>query len=229
MELRRPCFLASQSWMTVPWSEDRNSKSLLDHAVDLMLRIPGLLKKHDDCLCGKFSRERLDLMVRSLTEDMHDWLRKHLSKSPHCTAWFESQQVIDLEAVVRGILAKHCSDAEFAQAVAVYMSTWLLLTRLGEGYIRLLPHPPATLAQHTLAICAEYLNRQDGSGLMPWILSTRIALSMPVPTMELERAELPSRIDQRHSCDLLTLAIRFTPNEIPLSFRTDASSPLPSR
>ncbi|KAF2158523.1 hypothetical protein M409DRAFT_30960 [Zasmidium cellare ATCC 36951] len=214
VELRRPCFVALKSWMTVPWSTGLKSKSLLDRSVDLLVRIPGLLKGYDDSLCGKLSPEGLDQIVYNLVDDMHEWLRKHLSTSPLYATCFESDQPVDIQAVACAISTGKCSDAEFAQAVALYLSTWLLITRLGDRYTHMLPQPVAILAEHTLAICKAYLCRQEETGLVPWIFATRIALLMPTTAMVSNKVELCREIDRRYSCELMATSINFTTTEI---------------
>jgi hypothetical protein len=95
---RKPTFLASKEWLTVPWPGDAHSKDILQHLLDVAVDIPGYLSRIDDfsTLLKKESGSTFELTREqsSIWEQATDlqmrlnlWKSMYADAYPQGTAW----------------------------------------------------------------------------------------------------------------------------------------------
>lgn len=169
--LRRTSFLEQPKWQEVPWS-DGATKDLLDHVLDTLAFIPGLLGKIDRVRAGSDTKKNLDDNVKHAVDALNAW---RLDRLPQHVSLLLSESH-DLEEVVVSLSDGTLVDPVVAQSVVLHFSTWMFLTRLDPIYTTLLPWSVNYIVRSILSICEEYSYRQAGMGVLPWTTTIRVAL-----------------------------------------------------
>jgi hypothetical protein len=209
--LRRRSFLEGSEWLHVPWS-DGGSKDLQDHIVDIMVFLPGLLGETDRIRVEGATTKRLHAGVSRVVDALNIWRYQRLSQ--HCV--LSPNKPIHLENVVQEFSDGILANASIAQAVVLYLATWLLLTRLEPVYTVPLPWSIEYLTKSILDICEEYSYRQSSSGVLPWTFALRVALFTKLQDGDTTRARgrsLCVRMESRCSVRLLSDIIASLPGQ----------------
>ena len=209
--LRRRSFLEGPEWLHVPWS-DGGSKDLQDHTVDIMVFLPGLLGETDRIRLEGASTKRLHAGLSRVVDALNIWRHQRLSQ--HCV--LSPGKPVNLENVVQELSDGTLSNASTAQAVVLYLATWLLLTRLEPICTFPLPWSIEYLTESILDICEEYSYRQSSSGVLPWTFAIRVALFTNLQDGDATRArgrDLCVRVESRYSVRLLSDIIASLPGQ----------------
>lgn len=207
--LRRRSFLEGAEWLHVPWS-DGGFKDLQDHTLDILVFIPGLLGETDRIRVEGASPKRLHAGVSRVVDALN--ICRHQRLSQHCA--LSPGKPVNLENVVQELSDGTLSNASIAQAVVLYLATWLLLTRLEPIYTVPLPWSIEYLTESILDICEEYSYRQSSSGVLPWTFAIRVALFTNFQDGDATRArgrDLCVRVESRYSVRLLSDIIASLP------------------
>lgn len=210
--LRRRSFLESSDWLHVPWS-DGCPKDLMDHAVDTLVFIPGLLAETDRVRVEGATTKRLHAGVSRVIDALNMW---RLQRLPQHYAQSPGRKPVTLESVVQDLSDGSLTDASAAQAVVLHLSNWLLLTRLEPIYIATLPWSITYLTESILDIAEEFSYRQSATGVLPWTTAIRVALFTHLHDQdrELTRArgrDLCVRVEARYSTRMLSDIIASLP------------------
>jgi hypothetical protein len=139
---------------------------------------------------------------------------RHQRLSQHCV--LSPGKPVNLENVVQELSDGTLSNASTAQAVVLYLSTWLLLTRLEPICTVPLPWSIEYLTESILDICEEYSYRQSSSGVLPWTFAIRVALFTSFQDGDATRARgrnLCVRVESRYSVRLLSDIIASLPGQ----------------
>jgi hypothetical protein len=207
--LRRTSFLETSKWQKVPWS-DGSTKDLLDHTLDTLAFIPGLLGLSDRVRIEPEMTQDLDDGVTRVVHDLNVW---RLKRIPQYMSPLLSDPA-DLEDLVERLSDGTLVDTVVAQAVVLHLSTWLFLTRLDLVYASMLPWSIKHTVRSILSICEEYSYRQDGMGVLPWTTAIRVALFTNLGDDEKMKAwgrDLCVRLETRYSVRLLSDIIASLP------------------
>lgn len=196
--LRRRSFLEDAGWHSLPWKRTQG-KDLVDHALDVIICVPGLLEKADKARAGEETYVDLQSDVARLVDSLHTWKVQHLDT--YCLNHIGTP--FDLDSLDRSIIDGSLADVALARAIVLHLSTWLFLTRLGQS--DLLPWPVEDVVSYVLDVCEIYSYSRDGSGIMAWTFSLRVALFTRFDENSLCRARgLSARFKDRYSVDLLS-------------------------
>jgi hypothetical protein len=209
--LRRRSFLEGPEWLHVPWSAG-GIKDLQEHVVDILVFIPGLLGETDRIRVEGVSTKRLHAGVSRVVDALNLW--RHHRLAQYCAP--SPGRPVTLENVVKELSNGTLVDASIAQAVVLYLATWLFLTRLEPVYTVPLPWSVEYLTESILDICEEYSDRQSSSGVLPWTLALRVALFTNLPDGDATRARgrnLCVRMESRCSVRLLSDIIASLPGQ----------------
>ncbi|KAM0716676.1 hypothetical protein Q7P37_008121 [Cladosporium fusiforme] len=203
--LRRRSYLEDADWMFEPWAE-QGEKNMVDHAVDILVCVPGLIEKADLVLAGRESPMTLHTKASDLITGLHAW------KSLHLDSYVLSNysDITDFDELVGLIVDGKLVDAFLARAIVLHLSTWLLLTRFKmEAY---LPWRAEEIVDNVLDICEEYSYHQAGAGIMPWTFAIRVALFTDLPRPPLSRGhELCTRLERHYSLNMMSDIIASLP------------------
>jgi hypothetical protein len=209
--LRRRSFLEGPEWLHVPWS-DGGTKDLQEHTVDILVFIPGLLREADRVRGEGASIKRLHAGVSRVRDTLN--ILRYQRLPQHCVLL--PGKPVTLENVVQELRDGTLVDAFIAQAVVLYLSTWLLLTRLEPIYTASLPWPMEYLTKSILDICEEYAYRQSWSGVLPWTFALRVAFFTKLEDGDATRARgrsLCVRVESRYSVRLLSDILASLPGQ----------------
>jgi hypothetical protein len=209
--LRRRSFLEGPEWLHVPWSAG-GIKDLQEHVVDILVFIPGLLGETDRIRVEGASTKRLHAGVSRVVDALNLWRHQRLAQ--YCVP--SPGRPVTLENIVQELSNGTLVDASIAQAVVLYLATWLFLTRLQPVYTVPLPWSIEYLTESILDICEEYSDRQTSSGVLPWTLALRVALFTNLPDGDATRARgrnLCVRMESRCSVRLLSDIIASLPGQ----------------
>lgn len=207
--LRRTSFLETPKWQKVPWS-DGSTKDLLDHVLDTLAFIPGLLGLSDRVRIEPSMMQDLDDGVTRVAHALNVWRLIRLSQ-------YMSPLLSDpagLEDLVERLSDGTFVDTVVAQAVVLHLSTWLFLTRLSPVYAAVLPWSITYAVSSILRICEEYSYRQEGMGVLPWTTAIRVALFTNLgddDKMKPWGRDLCVRLETRYSVRLLSDIIASLP------------------
>jgi hypothetical protein len=207
--LRRNSFLETPKWQKVPWS-DGATKDLLDHVLDTLAFIPGLLGQSDRVRTGSDTKQNMDESVSHVTGALNAWRLRRLPQ--HVSQLLP--EPFDLEDIVVSMSNGVLVDPVVAQSVVLHFSTWLFLTRLDPLYTELLPWSVNYLVRSILSICEEYSYRQERMGVLPWTTAIRVALFTNLGDDEGMKAlgrDLCVRLETRYSVRLLSDIIASLP------------------
>ena len=207
--LRRISFLETPEWQSVPWS-DGSGKDVLDHVLDTMAFIPGLLGLSDRVRVDPGMTRDLDDGVTRIVDALNLWRSERLpdylsALLPEPTGFKDLVKMLSTGGLVDSILA---------QAVVLHFSTWLFLTRIDTIYVALLPWSINYIIRSMLSICEQYSYHQDGMGVLPWTTAIRIALFTNLGNNAKMKAwgrDLCVRLDSRYSVRLLSDIIASLP------------------
>jgi hypothetical protein len=207
--LRRTSFLETPKWQKVPWS-DGSTKDLLDHSLDTLAFIPGLLGLSDRVRIEPSMMQDLDDGVTRVVHALNVWRLKFLPQymSPLLSEPADLEDLI--ERLSNGVLV----DSIVAQAVVLHLSTWLFLTRLDLAYASMLPWSVNYAVRSILSICEEYSYHQHGMGVLPWTTAIRVALFTNLGDDEKMKSwgrDLCVRLETRYSVRLLSDIIASLP------------------
>jgi hypothetical protein len=207
--LRRTSFLETPKWQKVPWS-DGSTKDLLDHTLDTLTFIPGLLGLSDRVRIEPSIMQDLDDGVTRMVHALNVWRLKRLPQymSPLLSDPASLEDLI--ERLSNGTLV----DSIVAQAVVLHISTWLFLTRLDLAYASMLPWSIKYAVRSILSICEEYSYHQQGMGVLPWTTAIRVALFTNLGDDEKMKSwgrDLCVRLETRYSVRLLSDIIASLP------------------
>lgn len=203
--LRRKSFLAAPEWISEPWL-DHSEKDLVDHAIDVLVHIPGLNEMVDLVAAGKEGPLTLEAKVTSLIGGLHAWQSCHLEHY----YWLQYGGAIDFNHLVQSLGKGALIDSHLARAVVLHLSTWLLLTRVNKDAF--LPWSAASMVNDVLSICNEYSYHQEGAGILPWTFAIRVALFTDLGNAQLCRgADLCNRLESRYSVNMLSSIIGSLP------------------
>lgn len=155
----------------MPWS-DGATKDLLDHVLDTLTFIPGLLGQSDRVRAGLDTMQQLDDGVTRVVEALNVW---HLERLPQHMAPLLSGPT-DLKRLVQELSDGTLVDSIIAQATVLHLSTWLFLPRIDPVYTAMLPWSVSDIVRSMLSICEEYSYHQQGMGVLPWTTAIRVAL-----------------------------------------------------
>jgi hypothetical protein len=208
---RQRSFLEGPEWLNVPWS-DGGSKDLQDHIVDIMVFLPGLLGETDRIRVEGATTKRLHTGVSRVIDALNIWRHQRLPQ--HC--FLSPGKLVTLENVAQELSDGTLANAGIAQAVVLYLATWLLLTRLEPVYTVPLPWSIQYLTGSILDICEEYSYRQSASGVLPWTFALRVALFTNLQDGDATRARgrnLCVRMESRCSVRLLSDIIASLPGQ----------------
>jgi hypothetical protein len=206
--LRHSSFLEQPKWQKVPWS-DGSTKDILDHVLDTLAFIPGLLGLSDRVRIEPGMTRDLDDGVKRIADALNIWRLKFREYMPPHLPDPE-----DFENLVERLSDGTLVDSIVAQAVVLYFSTWLFLTRIDTIYIALLPWSVDYIVRSMLSICEEYSYHQDGMGVLPWTTAIRVALFTNLGNDEKMKSwgrDLCVRLDSRYSVRLLSDIIASLP------------------
>ena len=195
----------------MPWS-DGGTKDLQEHTVDILVFIPGLIGETDRISIEGASRKRLHTGVSRVIDALNIWRYQRLPQ--HCV--LSPGKPVTLENIVQELRDGTLVDAFIAQAVVLYLSTWLLLTRLEPTYTASLPWSLEYLTKSILDICEEYSYRQSLSGVLPWTFALRVALFTNLGDGDATRARgrsLCVRVESRYSVRLLSDILASLPGQ----------------
>lgn len=207
--LRSSSFLEAPKWQKLPWS-DGSEKDLLDHVLDTLTFIPGLLGLSDRVRAGLNPTQDLDDGVTRVVAVLNTWRLKTLPQ--HMTPLFSDPA--NLEDLVERLSNGALVDSTVAQAVVLHFSTWLFLTRLNAVYAAVLPWSINYAVRNILSICEEYSYHQHGMGVLPWTTAIRVALFTNLGDDEKMRSwgrDLCVRLETRYSVRLLSDIIASLP------------------
>jgi len=184
----------------------------MDHAVDTLVFIPGLLVETDRVREGATTK-RLNAGVLRVVDALNMW---RLQRLPQHFAQSSGQKPTTLESVVQELSDGSITDATTAQAVVLHLSNWLLLTRLEPIYIASLPYSVTYLTESILDIAEEFSYRHSETGVLPWTTAIRVALftHLQDPDREPTRVrgrELCVRVEARYSTRMLSDIIASLP------------------
>jgi hypothetical protein len=202
----------------VPWSGGV-TKDLLDHAVHVILCVPGSLAECDRVRDEGATTERLRGEVTRMTNALNVWRFKRLAR--HLCSIYGEPVSIDL--IVQKLSTGTLLDAHIGQAVVLHLSNWLLLSRLEPIYIASLPWSRQSVIESILSISEEYLYRQWDMGVLPWTFAIRVALFTPHRddnTLNARGRDLCMRVESRYSVRMLSDIIDSLPgaNDKTLKF-----------
>ena len=207
--LRRNSFLEEPKWQKVPWS-DGSTKDILDHVLDTLAFIPGLLGLSDRVRIEPIMTRDLDDGVTRVADALNIWrfktLPQYMSPPP--------PDSVDFKDVVERLSNGKLVDSILAQAVVLHFSTWLFLTRIDTIYVALLPWSVNYIITSMLSICEEYSYHQDGMGVLPWTTAIRVALFTNLGNDEKMKSwgrDLCVRLETRYSVRLLSDIIASLP------------------
>jgi hypothetical protein len=209
--LRRRSFLEGPEWLYVPWS-DGCAKDLQDHTLDIMVFLPGVLGEMDRIRIEGATTKRLHAGVSRIVDALNIWRRQRLAQ--YCV--LSPGKPVNVENVVQELSDGTLADASIAQAVVLYLSTWLLLTRLEPIYTVSLPWSIEYLTESILDVCEEYSYRQSATGVLPWTFALRVALFTNLQDGDANRARgrnLCLRVESRYSVRLLSDIIASLPGQ----------------
>jgi hypothetical protein len=183
---------------------------MLDHVLDTLAFIPGLLGLSDRVRIEPGMTRDLDDGVTRIVKALNIWrserLPEHLSTIlPNPTG---------LNNLVEMLSSGELVDSILAQAVVLHFSTWLFLTRIDTIYVALLPWSVNYIVRSMLSICEEYSYHQDGMGVLPWTTAIRVALFTNLgddAKMKSWGRDLCVRLEARFSVRLLSDIIASLP------------------
>ena len=207
--LRRSSFLETAQWRKVPWS-DGTSKDLLDHVLDTLAFIPGLLGLSDQVRLEPSMTQHLDDGVNRTVDALNVWRWRRLPQ--HVSPLLSDSA--DLEDLIERLSNGDLVDSIIAQAVVLHLSTWLFLPRIDSIYIAMLPWSVKYILRSILSICDEYSYHQQGMGVLPWTTAIRVALFTNLGNDERMKAwgrDLCVRLETRYSVRLLSDIIASLP------------------
>jgi hypothetical protein len=193
----------------VLWSNGA-AKDLLDHVLDTLAFIPGLLGQSDRVRAGSDTMQDMDHGVLSVVGFLNSW---RFDRLPQDIAVHHSGST-DLGDVVEILGNGSLVDSIVAQSVVLHLSTWLFLTRLDPSYTALLPWSIDYTVRSILSICEEYSYRQQGMGVLPWTTAIRVALFTNLRDDEEMKAwgcDLCVRLETRFSVRMLSEIIASLP------------------
>jgi hypothetical protein len=209
--LRRRSFLEGPEWLHVPWS-DGGAKDLQDHTVDILVFVPGLLGETDRIRLEGATAKRLHAGVSRVFDALNIWRHQRLAQ--YCM--LSPDKPVNLENVVQELSDGTLVNASIAQAVVLYLSTWLILTRLEPLCTIPLPWSIEYLTESILDVCEEYSYQQSPSGVLPWTFALRVALFTNLQDGDATRARgrsLCVRMESRCSVRLLSDIIASLPGQ----------------
>jgi hypothetical protein len=195
----------------VPWS-DGCAKDLQDHTLDIMVFLPGVLGEMDRIRIEGATTKRLHAGVSRIVDALNIWRRQRLAQ--YCV--LSPGKPVNVENVVQELSDGTLADASIAQAVVLYLSIWLLLTRLEPIYTVSLPWSIEYLTESILDVCEEYSYRQSATGVLPWTFALRVALFTNLQDGDANRARgrnLCLRVESRYSVRLLSDIIASLPGQ----------------
>lgn len=207
--LRRTSFLETPEWQKVPWS-DGSTKDLLDHTLDTLTFIPGLLGLSDRVRTETSTTQDLNDGVTRIVHALNLW---RLARLPQYISPLLSDPT-DLEDLIQRLSNGALVDSVVAQAVVLHLSTWLFLTRLDLAYASMLPWSIKHAVRSILSICEEYAYHQQGMGVLPWTTAIRVALFTNLGDDEKMKSwgrDLCVRLETRYSVRLLSDIIASLP------------------
>lgn len=215
--LRRRSFLEGPEWLYVPWS-DGSYKDLQDHTVDALVLVPGLLAESDRIRFEGATTKPLHAGVSRIVDALKIWRKQRLAQ--YCV--LSPGKPVNVENIVQELSDGTLKDAPTAQAVVLYLATWLLLTRLEPIYTVPLPWSIEYLTESILDICEEYSYRQSATGVLPWTFAIRVALFTNLQDGDATRARgriLCVRMESRYSVRMLSDIIASLPGtDVALKF-----------
>lgn len=145
---------------------------MLDHVLDTLAFIPGLLGLSDRVRIEPGMTRDLDDGVNRVVDALNIWRSERLPE-------YLSTLLPDptgLKDLAKMLSTGELVDSILAQAVVLHFSTWLFLTRIDTIYVALLPWSVNYVVRSMLSICEEYSYHQDGMGVLPWTTAIRVAL-----------------------------------------------------
>jgi hypothetical protein len=166
----------------------------MDHAVDTLVFIPGLLAETDRVRVEGATTKRLHAGVSRVVDALNMWRLQRLQQQHRITS--PGNTSTTLENVVQDLSDGSLVDASIAQAVVLHLSTWLLLTRLEPIYTTSLPWSITYLTESILDIAEEFSYRQSATGVLPWTFAIRVALFTHLQDQDQE----PTRARGRNLC-----------------------------
>jgi hypothetical protein len=207
--LRRSLFLEAAEWQKVPWS-DGSTKDILDHVLDTLTFIPGLLGLSDRARANPSMAKDLDDGVTRVVDALNICRLRRLPE--HVSTLLSGPA--DLESIVESLSNGTLVDSIVAQAVVLHLSSWLFLTRLDAVYAGMLPWSVNYAFTSILSICEEYSYLQHGMGVLPWTTAIRVALFTNLgddEKMKVCGRDLCIRLEARYSVRLLSDIISSLP------------------
>ncbi|KNG85791.1 putative C6 finger domain protein [Aspergillus nomiae NRRL 13137] len=182
---RKPSFLASKDWLTVPWAGDAPAKDILQHLLDIAVDIPGYLSRIDEfsamvdraavCtfeLTGMQSsiwQQATELQAR-----LNLWKAAYADTYPAGTAWeaydtesadgfpiFQCRNTSTMSVTVAKIL--HYPDILLATSMCFYWALSLVVSMSDSGLVSVLG--PQQRYQFACDICRSmkyYINNIPG-------------------------------------------------------------------
>ncbi|KAB8233415.1 Zn(II)2Cys6 transcription factor domain-containing protein [Aspergillus alliaceus] len=182
---RKPTFMASKEWLTVPWAGDAPAKDILHHLLDIAVDIPGylsridefsaMLKKEADCtfeLTGMQSsiwQQATELQTR-----LNMWKAFYADTYPQGTAWevsdnesadgfpiFRCRNPSTMCVTVGKVL--HYPDILLATSMCFYWALSLVVSATDTGFISVLgPHQRYQFACDICRSMKYYINNIPG-------------------------------------------------------------------
>jgi hypothetical protein len=216
--LRRRSFLETPQWLHVPWSGGATEDGL-DHAVDIILCVPGLLAECDRVRDEGATAKRLHGEATRMINALNVWRFERLARH-YCSIYGKP---VSIELIVHKLSTGTLIDARIGQAVVLHLSSWLLLSRLEPIHTVSLPWSRRYLIESILSISEKYSYRQWGTGVLPWTFAMRVALFTPLRddnTLKPRGRDLCMRVESRYSVRMLSDIIDSLPcaNDKTLKF-----------
>ena len=195
---RRPLFLASCDWITIPWTYI--DKDLFDYSYDLLVQIPQLLASLDGFKEDKISLPEINAEICGFIVLINKWKEDYLfpaaSLLTQVTEW-------DLETVMRCVETGVILDFTFARSLTHYLAAILLIARFSQRYEKLLPVGPHRAIQGILLIIRKHALGLERGALWPWIQPLRIAHFSSSSTTFADIVGLSVQLQRRFSWPIL--------------------------
>ncbi|KAE8356679.1 hypothetical protein BDV28DRAFT_83340 [Aspergillus coremiiformis] len=203
---RKPTFLASKEWLTVPWAGDAPAKDILHHLLDVAVDIPGYLFRIDE-FAAMLRREtgctyELTGMHSSLSQQATElqtrldiWKTIYADTYPQGTAWevpdnestdgfpvFRCRNPSTMHLTVGKIL--YYPDILLATSMCFYWALSLVVSASDTGFVSVLgPHQRYTFACDICRSMKYYINSIPGYLISRIMFVLRAAFDAFAPEM----------------------------------------------